>query len=178
MNLISDEDLYSPLLIAPEKAFKHIYDRHSGPLLRFIYRFTANAESAEEILHDVFFQLLSGKFMVNEGANLKSWLYTTAKNKGLNWIKKSNHIRKTASLVENIPFKENPEEEYISRQNMQRLAIAEKNLPRDLSQTWLLRKQGFDYRQIATKLSIPVGTVKSRFNRLAEYLKKEFENGS
>ena len=49
----------------------------------------------------------------------------------------------------------------------------ENNLSTDLRETWNLRKDGFDYQEIADRLSIPLGTVKSRFHRLTLILRKE-----
>jgi RNA polymerase sigma factor (sigma-70 family) len=154
--------------------FKTLYDRHSGPLFRFIYRFTVNRESTEEILHDIFAELLSGKFKGGEDSNLKSWLYTLAKNKSLNFLKKASHEISNENLLSTTPSPE-PDLEYqtIHAETASRFAFAEQSLPRDLQQTWNLRKQGLDYQQIANALSIPVGTVKSRFHRLVDHLKKE-----
>ena len=74
----------------PEQVFRLVYSRHAGPLFRFLIRFTANSETAEEILHDVFVEFLGGKFRPEPGASLKNWLYTLAKNKSLNHLRKKS----------------------------------------------------------------------------------------
>ena len=56
------------------------------------------------------------------------------------------------------------------------LGRLESRMPEELRATWALRKQGQDYKTIAKNLSIPLGTVKSRFHRLVEYLRKELGN--
>lgn len=175
MNQFSDEDLYSLVLEKSGASFKVLYNRHSGPLFRFIYRFTINRESAEEILQDIFIQLLSGKFKSSLDANLKNWLYTLAKNKSLNHLKKTSFETKNESLVVVASSDNDLESKTIDGNLLDKLAFAEELLPDDLKKTWQLRKQGFDYQQIAAKLSIPIGTVKSRFNRLVNHLKKEFQ---
>ncbi|HAZ13165.1 MAG: hypothetical protein A2X86_20785 [Bdellovibrionales bacterium GWA2_49_15] len=88
MDQNSDEDLLRELTQDPERGLRLIYQRYAGPLFRFIYRFTVNRESAEELLHDIFIQLLAGKFKNGPDSNLKSWLFTSAKNKCLNHLKK------------------------------------------------------------------------------------------
>ena len=178
MTQLSDEDLSSQLSVAQSFAFEVLYDRHSGPLFRFIYRFTVNKELAEEILHDIFTQLLSGKFRPGVDANLKSWLYTLAKNKSLNHLRKASYEIKNETMTQAASSEHDLELTTINVNLMQKLGLAEEALPVDLQQTWQLKKQGFDYQQIADKLSIPVGTVKSRFHRLVEHLKKEFNNES
>ena len=172
---MTDEELYSAMgTERKEVAFRALYDRHSGPLFRFIYRFTVNSQAAEEILHDIFIQLLSEKFHLDSGANLKGWLYTLAKNKSLNHIKKTSFEKPDEIAVESAIAEDTFEQQFDLNRSLQKLAALEASLPTDLMHTWKLRKQGLDYQQIADKLSIPVGTVKSRFSRLVEHLKKEF----
>lgn len=172
----TDEQLYSQLSICPEKAFRALYDRYSGPLFRFIFRFTANNEATEEIMHDIFLQLFAGKYTPTTGSTLKSWLYAIAKNKSLNHLKKISFEIKDNTVVDHAVSDFDLVERIIDENLLQKLAFAEEAMPTDLKQTWNLKKQGFDYQQIANELSIPVGTVKSRFFRLVEHLKKEFKN--
>ena len=170
----TDEELLIALQRDPEVPFRTLYDRHSGPLYRYIYRFTANGQEAEEVLHDVFMQLLAGKFVARDGATLKSWLYTVSKNHALNRLKAA---RPSDPLNDEIPSNIASAEHQISADQVQKsFAQAEAKLPEDLKATWGLRKQGLDYQAIADQLAIPLGTVKSRFHRLVEHLRKELEN--
>jgi RNA polymerase sigma-70 factor (ECF subfamily) len=83
--MLSDNELYLQIKINSKKeaAFRTLYERYSNSLFRFIYRFTLNRQVAEEILHDIFIQLLNDNYNQSEG-NLKGWLFTVAKNKSLN----------------------------------------------------------------------------------------------
>jgi len=171
----TDEELYLDLCQRDDHgAFKLLYDRHSGPLFRFVYRFTLNNQIAEEILQDIFTQLLSGKFVVGVDANLKSWLYTLAKNKSLNHLKRSSFEMSQEEVLRSVSSDQNLETEVIEKNFISRLDMAGALLPAEIQATWNLRKEGLDYQQIADRLSIPLGTVKSRFHRLVEILKKEF----
>ena len=171
----NDEELYAELLKGDrERAFRVLYFRHSGPLFRFVYRFTVSSSSAEEILQDIFEELLKSHLNPAENLNLKSWLYTLAKNKSLNFIKRSKREITNELVVENARDEGDLELSIQNENLLSRLANAEEKIPSDLAKTWQLRKDGMDYQQIADHLSIPVGTVKSRFSRLVEFLKKEF----
>ena len=174
--MLCDNDLYLQLKNENKKeaAFRSLYDRYSSPLLRFIYRFTSNQQIAEEILHDIFLQLLNDKYNASEG-NLKSWLFTVAKNKSLNHAKKASFETSEESVIVNAASESDLEQSLITHNLFKNLSLVESNLPADLKQTWNLRKQGLDYQQISKALSIPVGTVKSRFSRLVDHLKKEFQ---
>jgi len=172
----SDEKLYLQILDQQGSAFKVLYDRYAGPLFRFIYRFTVNKEVAEEILHEVFLQLISGTYKPNPDSTLKSWLYTIAKNKSLNHLKKSSFEIKDEIDITSVHSSIDLESQIIDQNLLEKIAIAEDQLPMDLKQTWSLRKQGFDYQKIAESLAIPIGTVKSRYHRLVEHLRKELKN--
>jgi RNA polymerase sigma factor (sigma-70 family) len=173
--MLCDNDLYLQLKNDNKKeaAFRSLYDRYSSPLFRFIYRFTLNQQVAEEILHDIFLQLLNDKYNASEG-NLKGWLFTVAKNKSLNHAKKSSFEVSQDLAIENAASESDLEQSLITQNLFKNLSLVENNLPEELKQTWNLRKQGLDYQQISQALSIPVGTVKSRFSRLVGHLKKEF----
>lgn len=173
--MLCDKDLYLQLKVDSKRdsAFRGLYDRYSSSLFRFIYRFTSNQQIAEEILHDIFIQLLNDKYDPSEG-NLKSWLFTVAKNKGLNHKRKSSFETAEETAIARATSEVDLEQSFITSDLLKNLSLVENNLPTELRQTWNLRKQGLDYQQISQALKIPVGTVKSRFSRLVDHLKKEF----
>lgn len=172
----SDEALYLEMQRSKDpEIFKALYDRHSGPLFRFIYRFTLNRQITEDLLQEIFTQFFSGKYQYDEGGSLKSWLYTVAKNKSLNHLKKMSFEVSGLKNLDSFRSDQNIEESLIEKNLISALQLAEGQLPTEMKETWKLRKAGLDYKQISNELSIPVGTVKSRFHRLVEILKKEIE---
>lgn len=173
---ISDEELVLKWGDDPDASFKLAYGRYSGLLLRYIFRFTGNQEQAEEIIHEVFFELI--KTMNSRGArdlSLKAWLLTVARNKSLNFERKKRHEIQSESLVQAAVDPVDLEERISSEQITHLISHVQTLIPQDLAQTWDLRKQGLDYQQIATELNIPIGTVKSRFHRLVGFFKKELK---
>ena len=154
---------------ADEKQFRAMYERHSGALLRFLFRFTADQARAEELLHDVFLEFLNSKSEIAPGA-LQGWLFTVAKNKALN----HQRHRSFEESVEDFSETAAPTDDS-TEQALAKLAASEARLPADLRETWGLRRQGLGYEEIAARLAIPLGTVKSRFHRLVLVLREEWE---
>ncbi len=169
-----DHSLAKRFLQNPEQNFAAVYRRYAEPLYRFIFRFTGRRETSEEILHDVFLQLLNGKYGASGGDNLKAWLFTVARNKGLNHVTRTS--KEQVPLSDDLTNGVNSEELLIEQNLLARMTVLESSLPADLLQTWRLRKDGLDYQQIAKQIEIPVGTVKSRFSRLVEFMKKELKD--
>ena len=144
--------------------------------MRFIFRLTGNQPLAEDILHDVMTELLDAKDLDFTDDGLKSWLFTVAKNKSLNVLKKNSREVSSPELIENHPASNLLEEKSQLEKNLEKLKNLTALMPTELSETWQLRQQGLDYQEIADRLAIPLGTVKSRFHRLIAVLRKEFEN--
>ena len=177
MQGLTEENLGEEFLKNPELEFPKVYQRFSQSLFRFIYRFTENTEAAEEILHDIFIQLLNGKYRVQADGSLKAWLFTLAKNRSLDYLKQRRRESADEELVQETPSALNLEALLIDQNLSEKLKLAEKKLPQDLRNTWQLRKQGMNYQEIASTLQVPEGTVKSRFFRMVEILRKEFTDG-
>lgn len=156
--------------------FEQIYRRYSGPLFRYIYRFTADSQTAEEILHDIFIEVGEGRCPQAQTEAIKAWLYTVAKNKSLNFLKSKKIRNEKKFFLSDEIIPEEITEKIDSQLLNKELRIAESLLPNDLKSPWQLRKQGFDNVEIARLLAIPEGTVKSRFFRLVEFFRKELKD--
>lgn len=70
-----------------------LYDRYSRQLYIYIYGFVRSSETAEDLLHDTFVRFIeySAKRAIDE-ANLKSLLYTIARNICIDYQRKSGKI--------------------------------------------------------------------------------------
>jgi len=169
----TDEELLKHWDQDPDQSFQILYDRYSGVLLRFVYRFTGNQEQAEEILQDVFTEAFTAISNRRANLNLKAWLFTVAKNKSLNFEKKKKREILSEEIIASAPDDFEIEEQVSDAQLSRKLEECQNNLPKDLLNTWSLRKQGLDYQEIADRLDIPLGTVKSRFSRTTQSLEKQ-----
>lgn len=78
--------------LAVEQNGKEIVDAafraESGRLLDFIRRRVRTQEDAEDILSDVFAQLVSSYSVTNPIEKMTSWLFTVARNKIIDWYRK------------------------------------------------------------------------------------------
>ncbi len=159
----------------PREHFKTLYESYSGLLMRFVYRFTSNREQAEEILHEVFSELLSALPQMTQEDDLKAWLFSVAKNKSINFEKRKSRQIVSDEITSAAVGSSDIEYEVSESQLHGQLQVYQSRLPNDLAQTWSLRRQGLSYQEISENLGIPLGTVKSRFSRLVEHFKKEFK---
>ena len=134
LNRATDQELLAELKQNSEKAFRALYDRYSGVLLRFIFRFTGQQPLAEDLLHDVFSELLTSSPVQISEQGLKSWLFTVAKNKSLNAIRRGAKELNSGQIVESTRAHEHSEESHQLEINLENLNALEKTLPQDLAE--------------------------------------------
>ena len=82
------ESLTSLLKKGDERAFKIIFDAYHKPLFAFSLNYVQETYAAEEIVEIVFFKLWKKRYKLEEIENLKSYLYTMARNASLDYLKR------------------------------------------------------------------------------------------
>lgn len=104
--------------------FDRIYDEYKNLVLKAAYNYTKDLELAEDVMQDTFLALyrdMDAKKELKDYTNLKSWLYTTAKHKALNYTKKYSREQYTDEEDEEdekeadlfLPSVESTEEQYL-----------------------------------------------------------------
>ena len=135
-------------------------------LLRFAYKLTADREEANDLLQETSLKALDNKDKYMPDTNFKGWIYTIMRNIFINNYRKvvrdQTFVDQTDQLYHlNLPRDtafESTEAAYDLKE-MQRIV---NKLPREYKLPFSMHVAGFKYREIAEKLNLPLGTVKSR----------------
>jgi len=143
-----------------------------GKLLDFVRRRVRNKDDAEDILQDVFHQLVTSYSVTEPIEELTRWLFTVARNKIIDWYRKRRvHSPKTADAVsaplnlEEILFDpgENPDEVYYRSFIWRELAGALDELPEEQREVFALHElEGMSFKEIAELTGEPINTLLSR----------------
>ncbi len=72
-----------------EFAFQSIYNQHRHCVYHVALRYLKSAESAQEVVQDVFIKLWAERKNINMDASVEAWLYQVAKINTLNRLKKT-----------------------------------------------------------------------------------------
>jgi RNA polymerase sigma-70 factor, ECF subfamily len=171
-----------------DPALKERFERDAVPLLSGMYssalRMTRNPSDAEDLVQETFLRAYRGFAGFQEGTNLKAWLYRILTNTFINSYRKKQREPKT------VPD-ENVEDWYLydrlAAQSSEASAEATvleampdedvkaalDALPEAFRMAVLLADvEGFSYKEIASILDIPIGTVMSRLHRGRRALEK------
>jgi RNA polymerase sigma factor (sigma-70 family) len=152
-------------------------------LLGFIRKRVTNEADAEDILQDVFYQLLGNKEPIDQVA---SWLFTVARNKIIDSKRKKQPLA-TDFLFSNTEDAEmgewmdilmddssNPETVYLRTLFQETLKEALNELPEEQKQAFVLNElDGIPFKQISDETRIPVNTLISRKRYAVLYLREK-----
>lgn len=135
-------------------------------LSRYAYSLTSNRDAADDLLQDTMFKALTHKEQFSESTNLKAWTYTIMKNTFIN-----NYRR---NIRHNTTF-DNSKDMYLLSQNKEKTnispdsTIASKEITKAIDMMadefripFKMHIEGYKYKEIADKLDLKLGTVKSR----------------
>lgn len=148
-------------------------------LKSFAYTLTANRDDAEDLLQDTTLKALDNQDKYYENVNFKGWVFTIMRNIFINnyrrIVRNQTMVDQTEDLYHlNLPQDsgfETPDGSYTVNEIM---GAINKFAP-EYKIPFSMHIAGFKYQEIADKMGLPLGTVKSRIffarQRLQEYLK-------
>ncbi|MHC4645846.1 MAG: RNA polymerase sigma factor [Planctomycetota bacterium] len=159
------------------EAFSDLVHRYERPVVRMIRNITADGQYCEDVAQDVFLTAYK-KLASFDPARSKfsTWLFTIARNKSLNAIKKKRPLV-MAELPEGIE-RRHPFEGFADREFLEKLDKKLQALPSRQRRAFVMAEfEKLSYQQIAQIEGVRLGTVKSRINRAKSRLRaalKEF----
>ncbi|MDA3929989.1 MAG: sigma factor [Prolixibacteraceae bacterium] len=80
--------------------YKQIFDSLYEPLCKYCYRFVLSTEVSEDIVQDTFVYLWGNWNRLLQMQSLKSYLYTTVKNRSL------KHLKKLYSIIDLVAIED------------------------------------------------------------------------
>src|SRR5678816_3178961 len=153
-------------------AWEQIVRMHWRKVFNLAYKFVGRHDEAEDLAQDIFLKIFKALHTFDRRANFQTWLISISRNLCIDHYRSVRKERETmardvdASDLMPVSRDRGPYGllEQIDLRKRIREALAE--LPPTLREAVVLRDlQEFSYQEIADKLRLPEGTVKSRINR-------------
>lgn len=173
INKKTDIELYNDFLEGNEEAFNNIIRKYRKSLISFIMRFIKNIEVAEDIAQDTFVYVLVNRTEYDFKYSLKTYLYTIAKCRAINYLKRERKI-----VVYDEAYMREKEEVYIDEnlieeENKKELYSAIKKLKKNYQIVIYLKDiEGFKYKEISRILNKTVPELKMTAHRARKSLEK------
>ena len=182
------EQLIDGCLRGDQQAWDLIVTRYWRKVFNVAYKFVGRHDLAEDLTQDVFLKIFKALGTFDRRANFQTWLISVSRNL---CIDRYRSVRKERELVDRSV--DSAEVSAVSGEPDALLALergdrrarlhdALAQLPDTLRTAVMLRDiQELTYQEIADKLALPEGTVKSRINRgrkeLARQIRRTMPDG-
>ena len=140
-------------------------------LLRFAYKLTANREEANDLLQETSLKALDNEEKYVPDTNFKGWMYTIMRNIFINNYRKVVRDQTFVDTTDNYYHLNLPQDS-----GFESTEGAVNALPREYKIPFSMHVSGFKYREIAEKLGLPLGTVKSRIFFTRQRLQQELKD--
>ena len=163
-----------PLIAAGDRAaFRQIYDQHAARLYAIALRITRQAPLASDAVHDAFLQLWrnAGRFDLQRG-NPEAWLVSLVRYRALDIARHRSREVSDNDLPERVDDDPDP----LARLTASRDAAALRRCldtlePERRKLLTMAFIEGLSHSELAERLHLPIGTVKSWIRRSLQALR-------
>ncbi|MBE6288147.1 MAG: RNA polymerase sigma factor [Mediterranea massiliensis] len=149
-------------------------------LLRFAYKLTADREEANDLLQETSLKALDNEDKYTPDTNFKGWIYTIMRNIFINNYRKIVREQTFVDQTENLYHLNLPRDTaYESTErayDLKEMRRVVNSLPKEYRIPFSMHVSGFKYREIAERLDLPLGTVKSRIFFTRQKLQRELKD--
>lgn len=184
----ADSLLVQQVLSGDQDAFEALVSRYKKPLVGLILHYVGEYHEVEDILQQVWLQLYLSLASLRPYVQIKSWLFTVARNRSLDFLRHKHMLSKRllffceletridedeVTFLDTIPDTSPTPEEQVELHELQReIQLAIQSLPRTYrSVVWHFYRSQLNYAEIGRILGIPGSTVKTQFNRAKPFLR-------
>jgi RNA polymerase sigma-70 factor (ECF subfamily) len=135
-------------------------------LFRFACKLTADTEDAHDLLQETSLKALDNEDKFAPDTNFKGWIYTIMRNIFINNYRKTVRDQTFVDQTDNLYYLSLPQDSGLDSTegayDLKELRKVVNALPASYRIPFSMYVSGFKYREIAEKMSLPLGTVKSR----------------
>lgn len=149
-------------------------------LFNFAMMLTSNRDDANDLLQDTTLKALDNQEKFAEGTNFKGWVFTIMRNIFINNYRRASRAATVVDTTENLYHLnlsqdsglEAPEESLTA----QEITAAINDFSDDFRIPFSMHIAGYKYNEIAEKMNLPLGTIKSRIFFARKKLQERFSD--
>jgi RNA polymerase sigma-70 factor (ECF subfamily) len=168
----TSETLIERCLDGDQVAWETIVRQHWRKVFNVAYKFVGKHDTAEDLTQDIFLKIFRSLDTFDRRANFQTWLISVSRNLCIDYYRSVRKERETIDAQVNaadlspVSREVGPDAALEQRDLAALLKRALDKLPVSLRTAVVMRDmQELSYQEIADRLRLPEGTVKSRINR-------------
>ena len=151
-----------------------IFKAYYKDVYRYLYSLSRDASLSEDLASEVFLDVVKSISSFRGESDIKTWLFTIARRKWIDWLRKQNRQPKTESIHELYdgitPWVQDPQfelsfliQEILAQEPVQTRTVV------------TMRLEGYSYYEIARKCNISENSARVIFFRAKAKIKQSLE---
>ena len=170
--VLSDRVLLNHYLSGDRSAMSQLIERHSRRVRDYINMMVKDRDVADDIFQETFIKVYINLHRYRPDYTFGQWVYTIARNTFIDYVRRRQEDlpidERFAAPASNSPT---PEESFINLQQRRQIEhYLERLSPRYRELIVMRFFDEYSYEEIAAKLSLPLGTVKTQIHRAREQM--------
>ena len=159
-----------------DHAWQAAFETHYVDLCEYVLRLVGSGEAGQDIVHDLFLRLWDARGPRDSVRLSRPYLYVAARNGALKYLR---HRRVAQAWIDRVsheeaPLSDTPEDLCLRRELDDAVRRAIAGLPHRCREIFVLRRRDqLGYQEIALRLGVSLGTVKSQMWRATVRLKEQ-----
>jgi len=169
--LMEQETLGERFRVGDGSALPEVYERYSGPMFATALNLLGNREHAADAVQRAFVQAWRAAGRFDPGRELKPWLYAITRRAAVDIYRRERRTQEQLTFDDavEVAIAEPPSIVTVWQAGQVRAALARLR-PLDRQVLRLAYYDGLTQTEIADRLGVPLGTVKSRTSRAQQRL--------
>lgn len=174
-----DRELVSRTLGGDDTAFEYLFNRYRDAIHRLFVQRLGGTNDADDLLQETFIKVYINLHRYSTSYTFGQWVYTIARNTFIDFVRRRQEDLpiddRFTSPASSAPT---PEESVINLQQRTQIEHYLERLTPRYRQLILMRFfEEYSYEEIAAKLSLPLGTVKTQIHRAREQMRRLIAQG-
>ena len=193
VNEYTENELLISYRNGEEWAFCELVNRYKDSLYTFLRKFIYQQDVLDDVFQETFLQLYLSQDSFDFNRPLRPWLFTIAANKAKDAIRKISRSRSMnigrLADQENISvdravdilssYDVTPDQEILISDTARQVRRIISEMPEHIRNILIMAYyEQFSYKDMATILNIPLGTVKSRLHTAITHFKRKWKEAN
>ena len=159
-----------------KQSFELLFRENFTALSGFACKYVKDIDTSKEIAHDVFINLWEKRNEIDSEKPLRSYLFTSVRNRCLNYIRDQKKFDRTEDITGNPGYLQLTEDnDPVEMMELEeRINLAIDSLPDKCREIFIMNRfRDHKYAEIAKKLDISVKTVEAQMSRALKTLREK-----
>lgn len=159
-----------------QKLLEKIFHTYYKDIYRYLYSLTHDVSLSEDLVSDVFLEVVKSIASFRGEADMKTWMFSIARHKWIDYLRKKNRRAEIEVLSELVGEEQeagnNPEERYLDKELLERVQVLLEEEPERTRNIVNLRLEGYSFYEIGKLQGISESSARVIYFREKEKLRQ------